>query len=201
MILGEKVHKECEACDLRSGCHQVVLPDAPTEGSFKLFVIGEAPGKDEDREGFGFVGSAGKKLDFVLQTAHEKVSISRSEFGRANIVCCRPPGNRAPKKPEVLACSSWLKETFTERFDVKVVLAVGGVPSSYFYKGKSLFEIIEQSERDGFRPDLPWARESGLLVVPMPHTSPLAFNRNAPSGEKWADIGMRQAAKAISLVI
>ena len=191
--------KNCSRCDLRAGCSQVVLPDADADRFCGLFAVGEAPGKDEDEKGLGFVGSAGKKLDWVLANAHGAFPVSREQYGRANIACCRPPENRKPKKSEILACSPWLEEAMVNRFNVRVILAVGGTPASYFYSGSSLWSIIERAEKNGFSPDCQWAKEAGLLVVPMPHTSPLAWNRNAPSGEKWSEVGLRQAKKAISI--
>lgn len=199
--MSELLQKNCSLCRLRSGCSQVVLPDAPKVGESGLFVVGEAPGRDEDEAGVGFVGSAGKKLDHILATSSKGFSITRNEYGRANVVCCRPPENRAPKRDEIAACSGWLRETLLERFDVRVVIAVGGVPSSQFYEGGSLYENIARARKSGFIPDAAWARGGGILVVPMPHTSPLAWNRNAPSGEKWSAIGVRQVEAAIELSV
>src|SRR5689334_20895142 len=67
----------------------------PGEGHIaaRFMIIGEAPGRDEDRTGQPFVGSAGRYLDHVLEGS----GIERSDFFITNIVKCRPAGNRSPK--------------------------------------------------------------------------------------------------------
>ncbi len=195
-----KKHLECDECELRSGCTQVVIPDNP-KPLYGLFAVGEAPGADEDKQGVGFAGRAGQTLDTLLLNAHPKIRLKREEWGRANIVCCRPPDNRPPKKREVSACSPWLEQHMTKTFDVDVIFAVGKTPSEFFYDGKGLWEIIQKAKKQQYVPDLYWAREAGIKVVPSPHTSPLAFNRNCPTGEKWKDIAYRQAKIAIDLVM
>ena len=194
-------HKDCNLCSLRSGCSQVVAPDAPRQDiGFRIYAVGEAPGADEDEQGRGFVGDAGKKLVAVMRDVSGGLVSSRDHIGCANIVCCRPPENRKPKRSELKVCSPWLSVNFSERHDADLILAVGGTAASHFYDGKSLFEILERADQRGFICDLEWTRSLGVPVVPMPHTSPLAWNRNAPSGEKWSDIGYSQIKKAFSLL-
>ncbi len=81
-------HLNCTDCALSEHRTQVVLPDF--KPNVQIVAIGEAPGKDEDLSGFGFAGRAGKTLD----TLFEEHGISRTEYGRANMCCCRPPDNR-----------------------------------------------------------------------------------------------------------
>ena len=86
-----------------------------------LMVIGEGPGRDEDRTGTPFVGRAGQLLDRML------AAIGRSEADThiTNVVYWRPPGNRTPTPAEVLACRPFLERQI-ELVDPAVVLAVGG---------------------------------------------------------------------------
>jgi DNA polymerase len=147
----------------------------------------------EDKLGEGFVGVAGKTLDKMLAAA----GIERAAYGRANICRCRPPGNRKPLATEANACLPYLHEAVASPL-VKVVLAVGGTPASEFYEGGSLTAILERAAERQYVPDASWA--SHLKVVPMPHTSPLAWHRKAPSGERWADVGTRQIAVAVELL-
>lgn len=89
----------CRACALRAGCAGVVFGEG--NPAARLMLIGEGPGADEDRLGRPFVGRAGQLLDRILAAAG---------FGRfthcyiANVVKCRPPGNRVPEPAERAAC-------------------------------------------------------------------------------------------------
>jgi len=194
--MSEKEHKNCWNCQLAGTRAQVVLPDGPATAIRGIFAVGEAPGADEDASGIGFYGAAGKTLD-KLFAEH---GVSRDMYGRANICCCRPPNNQKPKKDEVAACTPWLREALTERFNVEVVLAVGLTPSCFFYNAKSLSEALARAVENNYVPDLDWAREAGIRVVPSPHTSPLAFNRNAPTGEKWSVVARRQISTVMKLI-
>jgi uracil-DNA glycosylase family 4 len=93
----------CQACALACTRTQTVFSDGnPTA---KLFIIGEAPGQQEDETGTPFVGRAGKLLTHLLET----VGINRStDVYIANILKCRPPNNRKPLPTEVVACKSFL---------------------------------------------------------------------------------------------
>ncbi len=72
----------------------------------RLMLAGEAPGKNEDLQGEPFVGAAGKLLDQLLG----EIGLARSEVYIANVLKCRPPGNRDPRPGEVDACKGYLRE-------------------------------------------------------------------------------------------
>jgi DNA polymerase len=92
----------CTRCALAAGRTQVVFgaghPDAD------LMFVGEAPGFHEDKQGVPFVGQAGKLLDRLLGG----VGLERSDVYIANVLKCRPPGNRDPQPDEIEACESHL---------------------------------------------------------------------------------------------
>ena len=93
---------ECQECGLgRLRKHLVI--GAGNENA-TLMLIGEAPGEEEDRQGVPFVGEAGKLLDKVL----EAIGFQREEVYIANILKCRPPGNRDPQPDEVQHCMPYL---------------------------------------------------------------------------------------------
>ncbi len=94
----------CQRCILRKGCTQVVFGDGDPKA--RLMLVGEGPGADEDRIGIPFVGKAGQLLDRILEAA----SIKRQDLYIANVVKCRPPGNRQPQQQEVDSCLPYLQE-------------------------------------------------------------------------------------------
>jgi uracil-DNA glycosylase len=94
----------CTACRLAETRTNVVFgvgdPDA------RLMLVGEAPGKNEDLQGEPFVGAAGKLLDELLGG----IGITREQVYIANVLKCRPPGNRDPKPDEIDSCKGYLRQ-------------------------------------------------------------------------------------------
>jgi DNA polymerase len=100
-VLAEEV-AGCTRCRLAQGRTQVVFGSgSPTAD---LMFVGEAPGFHEDQQGVPFVGQAGKLLDRLLAG----IGLSRSDVFVANVLKCRPPGNRDPQPDEIEACESHL---------------------------------------------------------------------------------------------
>ncbi len=95
----------CRACELCQGRNQVV----PGEGApqARILFVGEAPGADEDRSGRPFVGRAGQLLTRIIE---DGIGLPRGEVYIANILKCRPPGNRDPLPAEKAACTPFLEE-------------------------------------------------------------------------------------------
>lgn len=96
--------RDCRRCDLCDGRTNIVFGVGDPHAHVML--IGEAPGKNEDLKGEPFVGAAGKLLDELLGEA----GLRRSEVFIANILKCRPPGNRDPRPPEIEACTDYLRD-------------------------------------------------------------------------------------------
>lgn len=108
----------CKLCKTRTNTVFGVGPvDAP------LMVIGEGPGAEEDLRGEPFVGAAGKLLDGMLQSVGRARS---SNVYIANVVKCRPPGNRDPEADEVAACRPYLDRQI-ELLRPKLIVALGRV--------------------------------------------------------------------------
>lgn len=111
---------DCRACTLCEKRNKVVFGHGDTRAS--LMLIGEGPGAAEDREGLPFVGPAGELLTKMLAA----IEIDRDSTYIANVVKCRPPGNRDPKPEEVAACSGYL-EAQVRLIRPQVILALGRV--------------------------------------------------------------------------
>ena|ERR1035437_1265634 len=86
----------------------------------EVLILGEGPGAEEDEQGIPFVGRAGKLLTDILKA----IKFERDEVYIANIVKCRPPGNRAPSLAEMEKCMPYLKKQI-ELIDPKLILCVG----------------------------------------------------------------------------
>lgn len=108
----------CRRCPLRDGCRQVVFGEGNPDAT--LMLVGEGPGAQEDLEGRPFVGRAGQLLDKML----EAIGIARREVYIANVVKCRPPGNRVPTPAEQEACFPYLEQQI-ELVQPEVILCLG----------------------------------------------------------------------------
>lgn len=109
----------CTACGLRKGCTQTVFGVGDEQADWLL--VGEAPGAEEDARGEPFVGQAGKLLDAMLAG----IGLKRGEdVYIANVLKCRPPGNRNPEAAEVAQCSPFLLRQ-VELIRPRLILAMG----------------------------------------------------------------------------
>lgn len=97
-----EVASGCTRCRLAQGRTQVVFGAGNPEAD--LMFVGEAPGFHEDKQGLPFVGQAGKLLDRLLAG----IGLGRDDVYIANVVKCRPPGNRDPMPDEIEACEGHL---------------------------------------------------------------------------------------------
>jgi uracil-DNA glycosylase len=97
----------CTRCRLAESRTQVVFGVGNAEAD--LMFIGEAPGFHEDRQGEPFVGAAGQLLTRMLG----EIGLRREDVYIANVLRCRPPGNRDPLPDEIEACTPWLAETIS----------------------------------------------------------------------------------------
>ena len=111
----------CVACPLHAKRNKTVF-GVGDENAEWLFV-GEGPGADEDAQGEPFVGQAGKLLDAMLAAIHLKRG---SNVYIANVVKCRPPGNRNPEPEEALACEPYLHRQI-ELLQPRLIVALGKV--------------------------------------------------------------------------
>ena len=120
----------CTRCRLAEGRTQVVFgvgnPDA------ELLFVGEAPGFHEDKQGYPFVGQAGKLLDKLLAG----IGLTRADVYIANVIKCRPPGNRDPQPDEIEQCEGYLFRQI-EAIEPKLVATLGNFATKLL-SGKQL---------------------------------------------------------------
>jgi len=120
----------CTRCRLAEGRTQVVFGNGDPNAD--LMFVGEAPGFHEDKQGVPFVGQAGKLLDQLLVG----IGLTREDVFVANVLKCRPPGNRDPMPDEIEACESHLFRQ-VELIEPKVVATLGNF-STKLLSGKPL---------------------------------------------------------------
>lgn len=141
----------CHACPLGSTRTKAVPGEGPVDA--ELMFIGEAPGYYEDQHGRPFVGAAGQFLEQLLAS----IGYKRNEVFIANVVKCRPPGNRDPLPEEIGACSHWLDEQ-QEILSPKVIVTLGRYSLARFLPGTPIGKIHGQGRKVG-----------DAWVVPMYH--------------------------------
>jgi len=110
--------KNCEECELSRSRTKFVFGGG--DACAQVMFVGEAPGKNEDLQGLPFVGQAGKILDELL----DSIGFDRSEVFIANVLKCRPPGNRDPRIEEINACKGYLMEQI-KIIDPRIICTMG----------------------------------------------------------------------------
>ena len=124
----------CRQCEIAKSRTKVV----PGEGveSADIMFIGEAPGWHEDQQGRPFVGPAGQYLDKLLAS----INLKREQVYIANVIKCRPPGNREPLPGEISNCRKWLERQIGI-INPKMIVTLGRYSMAMFFPGKSISKI------------------------------------------------------------
>ena len=112
---------DCTRCKLHTGRTNIVFGEGNPHAS--LMFAGEGPGADEDASGRPFVGAAGQLLDRII----ESIGLRREDVYIANVVKCRPPGNRAPERDEATTCQPFLHRQIAA-VSPKVIVVLGNTP-------------------------------------------------------------------------
>lgn len=129
----EKWFRDC-TCELRDTATQPVPGDGPATA--EIVFIGEAPGKDEDREGRPFIGRAGKFLSEMLET----IKMKREDIYITNIIKYRPPDNRDPTPEEIDACKDWLDEEIIF-IKPKLIIFLGRHSMNHFFPTEKISSV------------------------------------------------------------
>ena len=161
----------CTKCRLATSRTQVVFgvgnPDAD------LLFVGEAPGQHEDKQGEPFVGAAGQLLTRMLG----EIGLTREQVYIANILKCRPPGNRDPQEDEIETCTPWLIEQIS-LIQPQVIVTLGNFATKFVLQTQTGITRMRGSV-------YPW---HGRAVIPTFH--PAAVLRGG--GEKGRQFGELQ---------
>lgn len=169
---------DCDRCILHTlGRRQVVFGAGNPNAD--LMFVGEAPGADEDLKGEPFVGRAGQLLTKII----EAIDLTREDVYIANVVKCRPPGNRNPEPAEVATCSPFLLRQI-EVIGPKVIVALGSFAAQTLLQSKTPITKLRGQVH-------PFA--GGVKVIPTFHPSFLL--RNQKNRELYRDVwnDMKQA--------
>ncbi len=161
---------DCTRCALHKGRHTIVFGDGSPVA--RLMFVGEGPGADEDAQGIPFVGRAGQLLNNMIAA----MGLKREEVYIANVVKCRPPGNRTPEPEEGNTCSPFL----FRQIDVikpQVIVALGATAATYL--------LGSRQPLAGVRGRVHTFRGSQLIVTYHP-----AYLLRDPRQKKeaWADL-------------
>jgi uracil-DNA glycosylase family 4 len=122
---------DCTRCQLAfEGRHTIVFGDG--NPSARILFVGEGPGADEDAQGIPFIGKAGQLLNNMITA----MGLKREEVYIANIVKCRPPGNRVPEPAEANTCTQFLLQQIGV-VRPEVIVALGSTAATYLMGGKA----------------------------------------------------------------
>ncbi len=131
--IARSIH-DCTLCPLHGGRTRAVPGEGPPKADIML--IGEGPGFYEDKQARPFVGASGKFLEQLLND----IGYKRRDVFIANVVKCRPPGNRDPEPEELTACKAYLDRQI-ELVDPKVIVTLGRYSMSRYFSGASISRI------------------------------------------------------------
>jgi DNA polymerase len=173
----QRAVSSCSRCELSRSRRNTVFGTG--DQNARVMVIGEAPGEEEDRQGIPFVGRAGGLLNQMLLAA----GLSRESVYIANILKCRPPGNRNPSPQEAQACHDYLQQQI-RLLQPEVILSVGGVSAT---------NLLQSDQSVGsLRGRIHHYGESATPLVVTYHPSYL-LRRPAEKAKTWDDLRLLMA--------
>jgi DNA polymerase len=162
----------CVACDELAASRTRVVAGQRPPGA-EVLLVGEAPGAQEDETGVPFVGRSGQLLDQLLGEA----GLRREQVAVANVLKCRPPANRTPRRAEVARCRPWLTRQ-VELVDPRVVVALGSTAAAWFFGPSARIGALRQRSLAE-----PLTYDGRALLVTY---HPSAAIRFGPNGEPLA---------------
>lgn len=165
--LREQILDEGVCPQLAASATHLVMGDGNADAD--IVIIGEAPGKNEDKQGLPFVGSSGRFLDEMLAAAN----LRRSDIYITNIVKYRPPNNRDPKPEEKQAFWPYLARQL-EIIEPKVVVTLGRHSMEFFLPDAKISQVHGQAVRKNVL--LPDGSEKQWMILPLYHPAAALYN-------------------------
>ncbi|MFN9788048.1 MAG: uracil-DNA glycosylase family protein [Planctomycetia bacterium] len=172
----------CTACDLCRTRTQTVVSDG--SGARRVLFVGEAPGADEDRTGVPFVGAAGQLLTDIIEKG---MRLRRDEVWIANLLKCRPPGNRDPAPQETELCAPWLERQI-ELMQPRIIIALGRHAAGYLLGSNGSLASLRGRVHE----------RRGIPVVATYHPAYL-LRTPADKKECWQDIQLAMRTAGLLL--
>jgi uracil-DNA glycosylase len=174
---------DCKRCPLHETRMNIVFGEGDPQA--RLMFIGEGPGADEDRQGRPFVGKAGQLLTKMIRA----MNLERSQVYIANVVKCRPPGNRDPQPVEIRTCRPFL-DAQIDAIAPEVIVALGRVAAC------TLLEAVDSISKLRGRVH----ERQGIPIIPTYHPSFLLREDSGKrfKAEAWADLKMAMGLLGLS---
>jgi DNA polymerase len=163
---------DCRRCPLCGRRRHIVFGVGNPRA--QLVFVGEGPGRDEDRQGEPFVGAAGELLTRIIQA----INLTREQVYIANIVKCRPPGNRNPEPGEIETCLPFLERQL-KAIDPRFIVALGKVAAQTLLGSQAPISRLRGRFHD----------YGGIRLLPTYHPAYLLRNP-AAKRDVWEDMQM-----------
>lgn len=178
----------CTKCALYESRKKAVSGEGPADA--EIMFIGEGPGFHENEQGRPFVGASGKFLDQLLAQA----DLARADVFIANVVKCRPPGNRDPQAEELAVCDEYLEEQI-KTVNPSIIVTLGRFSMGKFIPGAKITAIHGQMQRVGDRFVIPMYHPAAALHQAALKPSILADFANLPDQLHAARMALGRGAK------
>ena len=172
---------DCQDCEL---IHECTKPVMPSIGDLNIAIIGEAPGRDEDKKGKGFIGNAGED---ILWPELKKYKLYRRMFFVSNIVKCWPSETKTPNKQQISKCSKWVDKEL-RILSPRLILAFGNT-CLYYFKGQDLGIISMNGKTE-------WSENKKAWICYCVHPAAVLHN---PENRKYFEDGIRNFAEKIKI--
>jgi DNA polymerase len=168
----------CTLCSLCKQRKNIVFGAGNPQAD--LVFVGEAPGREEDKKGYPFVGEAGRLMEKILFA----MNLSRDDVYICNVIKCRPPGNRDPQANEIAACEQFLKRQLAV-IKPQLIVALGRFAAQTLLQTKDPIGRLRGH----------WREYEGISLMPTFHPAYLLRN-SAGKRDVWED--MKQVMQRLS---
>jgi uracil-DNA glycosylase len=180
--------KQTEIC---KNCKNIVVGKGDLKS--KILFVGEAPGRNEDEQGFPFVGAAGKNLDLLLN----KVGLGLKDVYITNILKCRPPENRNPLPEEIRMHTPWLVKQIKD-MKPSVVCSLGNYATKFFLANGIVEDMDKQAGITSVHGKVKEMEfyDVKIRLIPLFHPAAIIYNQKLkPLWEEDMEIVKKEISK------